>query len=84
MRWIAEDSGPVAQIVRIKTRWRGKAPLILASHSAARKMLLATAGLEFEAVPADIDARAVQADSQSVSALETPTLVPDWPENSSL
>src|SRR5215470_7636046 len=42
------------------TIWRGKAPLILASQSAARKMLLANAGLAFEAIPADIDERAIQ------------------------
>ena len=40
--------------------WRGKEPLILASQSPARRMLLANAGLDFEAVPADIDERAVQ------------------------
>lgn len=42
------------------TLWRGKAPLILASQSAARKALLANAGLDCEAIPADIDERAVQ------------------------
>jgi septum formation protein len=45
------------------TIWRGKDPLILASQSHARKMLLANAGIEFEAFPADIDERAVQRDS---------------------
>jgi septum formation protein len=40
--------------------WRGKAPLILASQSRARKMLLANAGVEFEAIPAEIDERGVQ------------------------
>ena len=40
--------------------WRGKDPLILASQSRARQMLLANAGIPFEAVPADIDERAVQ------------------------
>ena len=35
-------------------------PLILASQSRARQMLLANAGIAFEAVPADIDERAVQ------------------------
>lgn len=45
------------------TIWRGKDPLILASQSGARKMLLANAGLDFEAVPADIDERAVQKNS---------------------
>ena len=43
--------------------WRGPQRLILASQSRARKMLLANAGLDFEALPADIDERAVQRDS---------------------
>jgi septum formation protein len=43
--------------------WRGKTPLILASQSGARKMLLANAGLEFEAVTAAIDERSIQAAS---------------------
>ncbi len=42
------------------TIWRGKDPLILASQSHARKMLLANAGIFFEAAPADIDERAIQ------------------------
>ncbi|MCA1456378.1 septum formation protein Maf [Bradyrhizobium sp. BRP22] len=42
------------------TIWRGKDPLVLASQSSARKMLLANAGLAFEALPADIDERAIQ------------------------
>jgi septum formation protein len=44
--------------------WRGKSPLILASQSSARKMLLANAGLAFEAVTADIDERGIQAASK--------------------
>jgi septum formation protein len=40
--------------------WRGKLPLILASQSRARQMLLTNAGIAFEATPADIDERAVQ------------------------
>ncbi|MDB5637880.1 MAG: septum formation inhibitor Maf [Bradyrhizobium sp.] len=40
--------------------WRGKFPLILASQSRARQTLLLNAGIEFEAVAADIDERAVQ------------------------
>jgi septum formation protein len=40
--------------------WRGKFPLILASQSRARQALLANAGIEFEAVPAEIDERAMQ------------------------
>jgi septum formation protein len=43
--------------------WRGKYPLILASQSRARQALLANAGIEFEAVAAEIDERAVQQDS---------------------
>ena len=45
------------------TIWLGKDPLILASQSPARKMLLANAGISFEAVPADIDERSVQKNS---------------------
>ena len=48
------------QRTRRMTLWRGKDPLILASQSRARQMLLANAGIHFEAVPADIDERAVQ------------------------
>ena len=43
--------------------WLAKDPLILASQSRARQMLLANAGIAFEAIPADIDERAVQEDS---------------------
>jgi septum formation protein len=43
--------------------WLAKDPLILASQSRARQMLLANAGIAFEAIPADIDERAVQRDS---------------------
>jgi septum formation protein len=42
------------------TLWRGSKPLILASQSRARQMLLAKAGIAFEAVPADIDERGVE------------------------
>ena len=45
------------------TIWREKEPLILASQSRARQMLLANAGIQFDAVAADIDERAVQKDS---------------------
>ncbi len=44
--------------------WRGETPLILASQSSARKMLLANAGLEFKAITADIDERSIQAASK--------------------
>src|SRR4051794_35008244 len=43
--------------------WLAKDPLILASQSRARQMLLANAGIAFEAIPADIDERAVQKES---------------------
>src|ERR1700733_11860991 len=42
------------------TVWRGKHPLILASQSRARQALLANAGIAFEAIPAEIDERAMQ------------------------
>ena len=45
------------------TIWRGKDPLVLASQSRARQVLLGNAGLAFEAVPADIDERAIQQQS---------------------
>ncbi|WP_091882595.1 Maf family nucleotide pyrophosphatase [Bradyrhizobium sp. Rc2d] len=44
--------------------WRGTSPLILASQSSARKMLLANAGFEFESVTADIDERGLQTASK--------------------
>jgi len=40
--------------------WQGKEPLILASQSRARQMLLANAGIDFETIPTDIDERAAQ------------------------
>ena len=43
--------------------WRSPQKLILASQSRARRMLLENAGLEFEALPADLDERAVQKNS---------------------
>ena len=45
------------------TIWRGQKPLILATQSRARKMLLANAGISFDAVPADIDEREIQKNS---------------------
>ena len=42
------------------TLWRGKEPLILASQSRARQMLLANAGIVFESEPAGLDERQVQ------------------------
>jgi septum formation protein len=42
------------------TLWRGTYPLVLASQSRTRQVLLANAGIDFEAVPADIDEREVQ------------------------
>lgn len=45
------------------TLWRGEFPLILATQSRVRQMLLANAGIDFEAVPADIDERGIQQSS---------------------
>ena len=42
------------------TLWRGKSSLTLASQSRARQALLTNAGIDFEAVTAEIDERAVQ------------------------
>jgi septum formation protein len=46
------------------TVWLGEQPLILASQSRARQMLLANTGIDFEAKPAGIDERALQQSSQ--------------------
>jgi septum formation protein len=51
--------------------WRGKDPLILASQSRARQALLASAGIAFEAMPAEIDEREIQ----RASGLVTPGAV---------
>ena len=40
--------------------WRSDKPLLLASRSASRQMLLRNAGIPFEAVPADIDEREIE------------------------
>jgi septum formation protein len=56
------DSGHLNDVTVMKV-WCGTEPLILASQSRARKMLLDNAGLDCEAVPADIDERALQKDS---------------------
>lgn len=50
------------------TIWRGIQPLILASQSTARQALLANAGIPFEAIPAELDERAVEL----ASALSAP------------
>lgn len=42
------------------TVWRERQPLILASQSAVRRSLLTSAGIPVEAIPADIDERAIQ------------------------
>jgi septum formation protein len=57
------------------TLWRGKYPLVLASQSRARQLLLASAGITFEAVPADIDERAVQQCSDLSAAGEIAALL---------
>jgi septum formation protein len=57
------------------TLWRGKHPLILASQSRARQTLLANAGIDFEAVAADIDERAVQQASRLTAPGEVAALL---------
>jgi nucleoside triphosphate pyrophosphatase len=45
---------------QVMTLWRGNNPLVLASQSKARQSLLGSAGIEFQAIPAEIDERSVQ------------------------
>ena len=57
------------------TLWRGKQPLILASQSKARQILLANAGIEFESDPAAIDERAIQQSSGLAAPSEVASLL---------
>ncbi len=57
------------------TLWRRTQPLILASQSRVRQMLLANAGIECEAIPAAIDERAVQKQSGLKRAADVATLL---------
>ena len=57
------------------TLWRGPSTLILASQSRARQMLLVNAGIDFKAVPADVDERAVQQSSGLASPGEIAALL---------
>lgn len=50
--------------------WVGPRPLVLASRSAARRMLLERAGIPIELVPADIDERAREVDAPSPTPAE--------------
>ena len=43
--------------------WIGGKPLVLASSSAARRSMLINAGLEIEAMPADLDERLIEAET---------------------
>jgi septum formation protein len=48
--------------------WRGKAPVLLASKSSARRALLAAAAIPFESVAAEIDERALEAPLRKAGA----------------
>jgi septum formation protein len=48
--------------------WRGSAPLLLASKSAARRTLLAAAGIPLESCDAKVDERAVEAPLREAGA----------------
>ncbi|VFU09917.1 Maf family protein [Methylocella tundrae] len=48
--------------------WRGPAPLLLASRSAARRTLLTATGIPFESCDASIDERAVEAPLRQAGA----------------
>lgn len=53
---------------RISPFWIDREPLILASASAGRQLVLRQAGLPFEARPADVDERALEASLGAVDA----------------
>jgi septum formation protein len=55
--------------------WRAGAPLVLASQSRTRQDLLASAGIPFEAMPAAIDERAIEAQLIGVGAGASETAV---------
>jgi septum formation protein len=57
------------------TLWRADQPLILASQSASRQALLRNAGLAFDAIPADLDERAVQAGANVGAAPDVAALL---------
>src|SRR5258708_36678384 len=57
------------------TIWRGSTPLILASQSRTRQMLLANAGFSFQAMAADIDERAIQQKSEFSAPAEIALLL---------
>jgi len=57
------------------TFWRGLKPLILASQSPARQSLLAKAGVLFEAIPAEIDERAIARTADASAAAEVAALL---------
>jgi septum formation protein len=57
------------------TLWRGNDPLVLASQSRARRTLLENAGIGFEAIPAEIDERAVQQTSGLASPADIAALL---------
>jgi len=59
----------------LMTLWRGDNQLILASKSRARRSLLASAGIDAEAMPAEIDERAVQAAAGITTASELAILL---------
>src|ERR1700757_4953365 len=50
--------------------WLAEAPLVLASQSSSRRMLLSAAGVPVDAHPANLDERAVEARASAESASE--------------
>jgi septum formation protein len=55
--------------------WLDPAPLLLASKSPARRAMLAAAGIPVEAVPADIDERAIESRAGPLAPAEAATLL---------
>jgi septum formation protein len=55
--------------------WRAREPLLLASKSSARRVLLEAAGIPVEIVPASIDERAIEAQAGSIKSDEAAKLL---------
>src|SRR5262249_61751494 len=67
--WPSWRAAPASRVLRrLMALWLADAPLILASQSKTRRMLLSAAGVSVEADPADLDERGLEVGARSESA----------------